>query len=56
VRGLADNLSACLAKAHHARVSASNLAEFFAEYSFRYFYGYKILGRRFYTLLQTILK
>jgi hypothetical protein len=56
VTGLAEHLDECLKKAHHAQVSESNLPEYFAEFAFRHIYAYKTVGRRFYTLLQTVLR
>ena len=56
VDDLAKNLDECMEKAHHAQVSEQNLPEYFAEFSFRYALDYKSVGRRFYALLQTILK
>ena len=53
---LAKHLDSCMKKAHHTQVSESNLPEYFAEFSFRFTYDYKSVGRRFYKLLQTILK
>jgi hypothetical protein len=53
---LAKHLAACMEKAHHAQVSEQNLPEYFAEFSFRYAHDYLSVGRRFYTLLQIILK
>lgn len=52
---LSSHLNACMEKAHHAQVGESNLPEFFAEWSFRHAYAYKSVGRRFYSLLRTLL-
>lgn len=56
VAELAKNLDAYMEMVHHAQVSESNLAEFFAEYSFRRVNKAKSVGRRFFTLLSMILK
>jgi hypothetical protein len=53
---LAKHLDSCMKKVHHAQVSECNLPEYFAEFSFRFTYADKSVGRRFYKLLQTILK
>jgi hypothetical protein len=55
IKGLAENLDKYLKKVHHVQVSEQNLSDYFAEFSFRYVYGYKSVGRRFYTILKLIL-